>query len=89
MAYEHEYLTGRRPADPQHIDHENRPSDARPWLIVAGVVVALLALIWVMGGATGGDPAPAGNPGALPGTEAPGAIAPAPEPAPMAPAPID
>lgn len=94
MAYEHEHLTGRSPAE-----NYRRYEDASytPWLVLLAVVVGLVALIWVFGGAPANDPglaprmdsslvpeaAPGAAPAVIPGAETGAA------PAPAAPVAID
>ncbi len=78
MAYEYDPFTGRNAPGPEN---KVRPAGkSTPWLLLAGVVVAILALLFIFGGtgdqtpattgapATGGEVAPMGTAPATAGT---------------------
>lgn len=89
MAYEHEHLTGR----PQREDYRRYEEVSyAPWLVLVAVVVGLVALIWVFGGAPTEDPGLAPRIDSSIDSTLPGAqpsVIPGAEPVPAAPATID
>ena len=95
MAYEYDPITGRNTAERLDYNRSKGGSAATPWLVAAGIVAALVVLLWIFGGgadqtpalAPGGEVAPMGTApadGTAPATG--GALAPAqPDAAPVAP----
>ncbi|KPQ07892.1 MAG: hypothetical protein HLUCCA12_02165 [Rhodobacteraceae bacterium HLUCCA12] len=84
MAYEYDPITGRNMADREAERHPGIRAGAgsTPWLILAGAVVAILALLFAFGGPTeegtsGGDSMPATGEEVAPGSDGESQSAPA------------